>query len=212
MNPANGSGAQADAANMVYFNYEYSIDGQDSTIFHFTFEQDTVYNDGEETWGKYTIKNVLYDEYIVPAFPNGKNLTTAKFSSSAAAPLIYLRPRATGQFALVGVDAWHQDNYPSYSYFETRTGGGPYGTSGQAHYGRVATWSYSANTAQWQIIPVATETSINNLVVEEPAGEVVSVSYYTPDGVASNVPVKGVCIERKIYANGAVKTRKMFVK
>ncbi len=212
VNPANGSGAQKDAANMLYFNYEYTLDGQDSTIFHFTFEQDTVYNEGEETWGKYTIKNVLYDEYIVPEFPNGKNLTTAKFSSSAAAPLIYLRPRATGQFALVGVEAWHQNNYPNYSYFETRTGGGPYGTSGQAHYGRIATWSYSANTAQWQIIPVTTETSIGNLVVDEPAGEVVSVSYYTPDGVASNVPVKGVCIVKKVYANGVIETKKMFVK
>ena len=148
----------------------------------------------------------------MPEGTNGKNLTTAKFSSSDAAPLIYLRPRATGQFALVGVDSWHGGAKPNQAYFETRTGGGPYGTSGKAHYGRVATWSYSANTAQWQIIPVAKETSIGNLVVEEPAGEVVSTTYFTPDGVASNVPVKGVCVVRRVYANGVIKTEKMFVK
>ena len=211
VNPANGSGAQPDA-NMLYFNYEYTLDGQDSTIFHFTFVQDTIYNEGEETWAKYTIKNVLYDEYIMPEGTNGKNLTTAKFSSSDAAPLIYLRPRATGQFALVGVDAWHGGAKPNQAYFETRTGGGPYGTSGKAHYGRVATWSYSANTAQWQIIPVATETSINNLVIDEPAGEVVSETYYTADGVATNGPVKGVCIRKRIYANGVIETKKVFIK
>ena len=211
VNPANGSGAQPDA-NMLYFNYEYTLDGQDSTIFHFTFVQDTIYNEGEETWAKYTIKNVLYDEYIMPEGTNGKNLTTAKFSSSDAAPLIYLRPRAAGQFALVGVDAWHGGAKPNYAYFETRTGGGPYGTSGEAHYGRVATWSYSANTAQWQIIPVATETSIGNLVIDEPAGEVVSETYYTADGVATNGPVKGVCIRKRIYANGVMETKKVFIK
>ncbi len=210
--PANGSGFDANAANMVYFNYEYSIDGMDSTVFHWTFTHDTIVNEGEETWAKYTIKNVLYDEYIVPAFPNGKNLTTSPFSSNDAAPLIYLRPRAIGQFALVGVDAWAQPSYPSYCYFETRTGGGPYGTSGAAHYGRVATWSYSANTAQWQIIPVANTTSISDIVVDEPAGEVISTTYITPDGVTSNVPVKGVCIIRRVYANGVIKTEKSFIK
>lgn len=208
--PANGSGAR-DSENMLWFTYEY-VDGLDSTAYHFTFVQDTTYNDGEETWPKYTIKNVLYDEYIQPEFPNGKNITTQPFSSPDAAPLIYMRPNGTAQYTFVGVEAWHQESYPSYCYFETRTGGGPYGTSGEAHYGRVATWSWSANTAQWRIIPVSNETSIGDIVVDEPAGEVVSVSYYTPDGVASNVPVKGVCIVKKVYANGVIETKKTFVK
>ncbi len=212
--PKNGSGADANAANMVYFNYEYSIDGMDSTVFHWTFTHDTIVNEGEETWAKYTIKNVLYDEYIVPAFPNGKNLTTSPFSSNDAAPLIYMRPstQKVGQWVFVGVDAWAQPSYPNYCYFETRTGGGPYGTSGAAHYGRVATWSYSANTAQWKVIPVSKTTSISDIVVDEPAGEVISTTYITPDGVTSNVPAKGVCIIRKVYANGVVKTEKKFIK
>ena len=117
-----------------------------------------------------------------------------------------------GDWTLVGVDAWHQPSYPSYCYFETRTGGGPYTTSGAAHYGRVATWSYSANTTQWQIIPVTAVTSINDIVVDEPAGEVISTSYITPDGVTSNVPAKGVCIIRRVYANGVIKSEKTFNK
>ena len=212
--PADGSGADASAANMVYFNYEYSINGMDSSIFHWTFTQDTIVNEGEEAWAKYTIKNVYYNEYIVPAFPNGKNITTSPFSSNDAAPLIYMRPgsQKIGDWTLVGVDAWHQPSSPSYCYFETRTGGGPYTTSGAAHYGRVATWSYSANTTQWQIVPVAVATSINDIVVDEPAGEVISTSYITPDGVTSNVPVKGVCIIRRVYANGVITTEKEFIK
>lgn len=212
--PANGSGADANAANMVWFNYEYSLDGMDSTVFHWTFTQDTIVNEGEEAWAKYTIKNVLYDEYIVPAFPNGKNLTTSPYSSNDAAPLIYLRPSSqkVGMWTLVGVEAWHQPSSPSYCYFEVRTGGGPYGTGPAAHYGRVATWSYSANSTQWHIIPVTKTTSINDIVVDEPAGEVISTSYITPDGVTSNVPVKGVCIIRRVYANGVITTEKEFIK
>ena len=212
--PANGSGADANAANMVWYNYEYSLDGVDSTVFHWTFTQDTIVNEGEEAWAKYTIKNVLYDEYIVPAFPNGKNITTSPFSSNDAAPLIYMRPseQKVGMWTLVGVEAWHQPSYPSYCYFEVRTGGGPYGTGPAAHYGRVATWSYSANSTQWHIIPVTKTTSISDIVVEEPAGEVISTTYITPDGVTSNVPVKGVCIIRRVYANGVITSEKKFIK
>ena len=212
--PANGSGADANAANMVWYNYEYSLDGMDSTVFHWTFTQDTIVNEGEEAWAKYTIKNVLYDEYMVPAFPNGKNITTSPFSSNDAAPLIYLRPSSqkVGMWTLVGVEAWHQPSSPSYCYFEVRTGGGPYTTGPAAHYGRVATWSYSANSTQWKIIPVANTTSISDIVVEEPAGEVISTTYITPDGVTSNVPVKGVCIIRRVYANGVITTEKEFIK
>ena len=115
-------------------------------------------------------------------------------------------------WTLVGVEAWHQPSYPSYCYFEVRTGGGPYGTGPAAHYGRVATWSYSANSTQWKIIPVANTTSISDIVVEEPAGEVISTTYITPDGVTSNVPAKGVCIIRRVYANGVITTEKKFIK
>lgn len=208
--PSNGSGAR-DSENMLWWTYEYS-EGMDSAEFHFTFVEDTTSFEGQEEWGKFTIKNVAHNEYIVPEISYGLNITTDEYSSSDAAPLIYLRPRVVGQYALVGVDAWHQETWPTYSYFETRTGGGPYGTSGKAHYGRVATWAYSANTAQWSIIPVSTLTSINNLVIDEPEGDVVSVSYYTPAGMASNVPVKGVNIVKMVYANGVVESKKIFVK
>ena len=209
--PSDGSGT-FESDNMLWFTYEYGIDGLDNSVFHFTFTQDTVVNEGEETWGKYTIKNVLLDEYIVPVISYGKNISTQKFASNDGAPLIYLRPMAVGEFSLTGVEAWHQEDWPTYSAFETRTGGGGYATGGQAHYGHIATWGYSTATAQWNIVPVSTNTSISDIVVDEPAGEVVSTTYITPDGVTSNVPVKGVCIIRRVYANGVVETKKEFVK
>ncbi|MBR6806188.1 MAG: hypothetical protein IKM47_06715, partial [Bacteroidaceae bacterium] len=113
---------------------------------------------------------------------------------------------------LVGVEAW-KSTENIYSYFEVRPGGGGYGTGGQAHYGHVAQWYFLANTAQWKIIPVAQTTSIKNLVVEEPEGEIVSESYYTVDGMVSPAPVKGkVNIIKRVYANGVIESKKEYIK
>ena len=54
------------------------------------------------------------------------------------------------------------------------------------------------------------EKSGDNVVVE--GDEVVSVSYYTAAGVAVAAPVQGVNIVKTVYANGVVKTEKIFVK
>ena len=125
---------------------------------------------------------------------------------------IYVAPGEKPGFRrMVGADAWRTgDNI--YSYFEVRTGGGGYGTGGEAHYGHVAQWYFLANTAQWKLIPVSKTTSINDIIIDEPCGEVVSETYYTTAGVAIPVPAKGVNIVRKVYANGVVEAKKIFVK
>ena len=211
--PSNFQDTQRKEETMLWWSYEY-LNGLDSTAYHFTFVEDTVKveGEGEANWGKYTIKNVFADKYIIPEISHGKNLVVGEFSPEDA-PRIFVAPSENpGLRRFVGVEAWKStDNI--YSYFEVRTGGGGYGTGGEAHYGHVAQWYFLANTAQWRIIPVSQTTSIDDLVVEEPAGEVVSQSYYTVDGVASSAPVKGkVNIVKTVYANGVVESKKIFVK
>ena len=64
----------------------------------------------------------------------------------------------------------------------------------------------------WQLRALDTGTSIDDIVTDDAEGDVVSVAYYTVDGVAVAAPVKGVNIVKTTYANGVVKTVKEFVK
>ena len=210
--PTNYQDTQRLEETMLWWSYEY-LNGIDSTAYHFTFTEDTTKVEGaESSWRVYTVKNVFADKYIIPEIGHGKNLVVGEFEPENA-PRIFVTPSETpGMRRLVGVEAWKSvDNI--YSYFEVRTGGGGYGTGGEAHYGHVAQWYFLANTAQWKIIPVSRTTSIDDLIIEEPAGEIVSQSYYTVDGIASSAPVKGkVNIVKIVYANGVIETKKMFVK
>ena len=212
--PTNYEETKRDNENMLWWTYEYAY-GLDSAAYQFTFVEDTVKLEGDATeagWGKYLIKNVLFDQYIVPEAGAGKNLVVGEYDYEDA-PRIYVVPgEKPGYRRFVGADAW-RSNENIYSYFEVRTGGGGYSTGGAAHYGHVAQWYFLANTAQWQLIPVANTTSIDDLVVDEPMGdEVVSVSYYTTAGIATGRPVKGVNIVKIVYANGVIETKKIFVK
>ena len=211
--PSNYQDTQRTEETMLWWSYEY-LNGLDSTAYHFTFTEDTVKveGEGEAGWGKYTIKNVYADKYIIPEISHGKNLVVGEFTPEDAPRIFVTTSETPGVRRLVGVEAW-RSNENIYSYFEVRTGGGGYGTSGEAHYGHVAQWYFLANTAQWKIIPVSLTTSINDIVIDEPAGEIVSQSYYTIDGVASPAPVKGkVNIIKIVYANGVIETKKVFIK
>lgn len=212
--PTNNEETQRDNETMLWWTYEYA-DGLAPTAYHFKFIEDTVRLDGDATeagWGKYVIKNVFADQYIIPETGPGKNLVVGEYSEKEA-PRIYVVPGdKPGMRRLVGANAWRTSEN-IYSYFEVRTGGGGYGTGGEAHYGHVAQWYFLANTAQWKLIPVSKTTSIDDLpVVDEPEGEVISVSYYTPAGIAVERPVQGINIVRRVYANGVIKSKKIFIK
>lgn len=213
--PSNYEETQRDSETMLWWTYEYAY-GLDSAAYHFTFIEDTVKLEGdskEAGWGKYIIKNVLVDKYIVPEQGYSKNLVVDEYDVEDA-PRIYVTPGdKPGVRRFVGADAWRTaDNI--YSYFEVRTGGGGYNSGDYtAHYGHVALWYFLGETAQWTIIPVAkTTSSIDEIVTAKPQGEVVSVLYFTPAGVAIDKPVKGVNIVTTVYANGVVESKKIFVK
>ena len=82
---------------------------------------------------------------------------------------------------------------------------------GKTDWGHLCLWQYAAEQSKWKLV-YANTTSINNDVVDDVEGEVVSTTYYTADGKVLSAPVQGVNIIKKVYANGAVKVEKKIVK
>ncbi len=67
------------------------------------------------------------------------------------------------------------------------------------------------DAAHWNLrLLAANTTSIDTPVLD--GDEIVSVTYFTPAGVASASPVKGLNIVKRLYRNGAVKSEKIYVK
>lgn len=83
---------------------------------------------------------------------------------------------------------------------------------GKTNWGHMCLWNYSGDQSKWKLIYVDPNTAVGDDVVDDVEGEVVSVTYYTTDGKVSAAPVKGVNIVKSVYANGAVKTKKMIVR
>ena len=69
----------------------------------------------------------------------------------------------------------------------------------------------NVSAARWNLRLLSKNTTaIESPVVD--GDELISVKYYTPGGVASDAPVKGLNIVKRLYRNGAVKSEKIFVK
>ena len=85
---------------------------------------------------------------------------------------------------------------------------------GNGYEGRLVNWNCGNNlntASSWTFIKMdKVETSIEDLVIE--GDEVVSVSYFTPAGMAIPAPVKGINIVVTVYANGVVEAKKKVVK
>ena len=90
-------------------------------------------------------------------------------------------------------------------HMESHGGGG--GVSGD-----IVHWNGgSVEASCWTLRSIDARLSIGGATVE-PEGDVVSTSYYTVGGAAVAAPVKGINIVKKVYANGAVETSKIYVK
>jgi hypothetical protein len=111
-----------------------------------------------------------------------------------------VRPQGAYQFGL-----WCPVDPNLYMHMQDHGGGS--GTASDVIY-----WYGGADGASsWVLRSIDARTSINNLNVA-PEGEIVSTSYYTAAGAAVPAPVKGINIVKRVYANGAVETSKIYVK
>ena len=188
-----------DLANPAeYYQFEF-ISATNSDQVQIWLEDSVI--TAEEAANAYYIRSVEIDQYIGTAIDNS---ISADIGFTATPEYAYIvRPQGAYKFNLwcpVGVhNCLHMQDH-----------GGGSGTQGD-----IVHWSGgSVDASCWTLrsIDARNTTSINNLVVDEPAGEIVSVSYYTVDGAAVPAPVKGINIVKTLYANGVVKITKLFVK
>ena len=84
-------------------------------------------------------------------------------------------------------------------------------SSGSGQGGDIVYYNGTSDQSKWTLRLVSEFNSINNNVAEE-GDEVVSTTYYTVGGVAISAPVQGMNIVKKTYANGVVKTEKVYIK
>ena len=177
-----------------------------SKVYHFQLESakesekvqqwiaDSVIT-AEQAETAFFIKNVYYNVYIGAQDGMSKRMGTttepeAVYIFRQQVPTIY--------------DIWNPEN-GAYSLHMESHGNGA-GANGGLVY-----WYGTAEASWWRLRDVTVTTSINDIVVE--GDEVVSVTYYTIDGISSNAPIKGaVNIIKTVYANGVVESKKEFIK
>ena len=177
-----------------------------STVYHFKLESaknsekvqqwiaDSVMSekDAENT---FFIKNVYYNVYIGAQDGTSKRLGT---TTDPEGVYIFRQQQPTIY------DVWNPEGGNFSLHMESHGNGA--GKNGGLVY-----WSGSAEASWWRLRAISDETSISDIVVE--GDEVVSVTYYTIDGISSNAPIKGaVNIIKTVYANGVVESKKEFIK
>ena len=199
----------SDAVTSAYKPYWGDIDNdysKASDVYHFVLESakqsstvqqwlaDSVITEAQADAAFY-IKNKYYNVYI-----GSQGGTSTQLGTTDAPEAVYVfRVQAPTKY-----DIWNPEG-GSFSLHMLNHGNGT--GSGSA----LVYWTGSAEASQWRLRAVSENTSISDIVVE--GDEVVSVTYYTVSGVSSNAPIKGaVNIIKTVYANGAVETKKEFVK
>ena len=150
----------------------------------------------EDGKNAFYIKNVVTGEYIGACDTQFQPLT----SSTTPVPYVIRTLKKDGRFTIL---------YPGNagtSIFAYNVGDAKSATKGDITYS-----TYVEDCSDWNLrLLSAHTTSISTPVAE--SGEVISTTYYTPDGTATAAPVKGLNIVKQIYSNGTVKSKKIFIK
>ena len=80
---------------------------------------------------------------------------------------------------------------------------------GAANKGDVVYNTYAEKYSRWNLrLLNSNPTAIASPVTE--GDEIVSVNYYTPAGISVKAPVKGMNIVKYVYANGVIKSEKIY--
>ena len=153
----------------------------------------------EQAANAYFVKSCEVGQYAGTSV-DGARSQDIGLTEEAEEPYI-IRPQGKYKF-----DFWHPSHGNASFHLEGNSGGGGAG-------GDIVYWSGTDVSSQWILHKVSDPTSIGGIVVDDVEGvEAVSTSYYTVGGALVPAPVKGVNIVKTVYANGVVKTEKIFVK
>ncbi|MBR5848673.1 MAG: hypothetical protein IKY69_04305 [Bacteroidaceae bacterium] len=185
----------------IYYQFEFISAANSEQVL--VWLEDSVIT-AEQAANAYFIKSKEIGQYIgISSITDDEGIPQRSkdigFTEEPEYPYI-VRATAAYQF-----DLWCPVGPNNCLHMESHNNGG--GSVGDIVY-----WGGGANTASaWTLRSIDARTSIDTPVVS-PEGEVVSTSYYTVGGAAVAAPVKGINIVKKVYANGAVESSKIFVK
>ena len=191
-----------DLANpAIHYQFEF-VSATNSDKVQIWLEDSVI--TAEEAANAYYIKSVETGQYAGVASVNDDSGIPQRsrdigFTANPEWPYI-VRPQGAYKFNL-----WCPVGPNNCFHMESHGGGG-------GLVGDIVHWNGgSVDASCWTLRSIDARTSIGNLTVE-PEGDVVSTSYYTVAGAAVPAPVKGINIVKKVYANGAVESSKIYVK
>ena len=179
----------------VYFMFEF-ISAANSEKVQQWLESETI--TAEQAANAYFIKSVETGWYAGTSV-DGARSQDIGLTEQPEEPYI-VRKQGAYKF-----DLWHPSHGNASIHMEGNSGG-----SGEC--GDIVYWAGSDASSQWTLRKIKTSTSISGPAIDIEGDEVVSTTYYNANGVAIEAPAKGINIVKIVYANGAVKTVKKFVK
>ena len=185
----------------IYFQFEFVSAANSEQVL--VWLEDSVIT-AEEAANAYFIKSKEINQYAGVASVNDDSGIPQRsrdigFTANPEWPYI-VRPQGAYKFNL-----WCPVGPNNCFHMESHGGGG-------GLVGDIVHWNGgSVDASCWTLRSIDARTSIGNLTVA-PEGDVVSTSYYTVAGAAVPAPVKGINIVKKVYANGAVESSKIYVK
>ncbi len=159
----------------------------------FCFELISATSSDGETENSYYIKNVATGEYL------GTNSTlyspiTSTSDREISYTIIY---RGNASFEIMNPAGINNSLFINNH------------KNGSATKGDIVYGPYAEEYSRWNLRLISANlTSISSPATD--GDEVISIHYYTPAGISISAPVKGLNIVKYVYANGVVKSKKIF--
>jgi hypothetical protein len=180
----------------IHNRYKFQlISAANSEKVQIWLEDETI--DSVQAANAYFIKSIEAGQYVGTSV-DGARSQDIGLTVEAEEPYII---RSQGAYVF---DFWHPSHANASLHLEGNSGG-----SGQG--GDIVYWSGTDKASQWYLHNLDKRTSINDIISGE-GDEAVAVYYYTIGGTAIAAPVQGVNIVKTVYANGVIKTEKIYVK
>jgi hypothetical protein len=179
----------------IYFKFQF-ISAANSEKVQQWLEAETI--TAEQAANAYYIKSCEVGQYAGTSV-DGARSQDIGLTDEAEEPYI-VRPQGKYKF-----DLWHPSHGNASIHMEGNSGG-------KGECGDIVYWSGGDVSSQWTLHKISDPTSIGGTKADAEGDEVVSTTYYTIGGVAVSAPVSGINIVKTVYANGVVKTTKVYIK
>lgn len=177
------------------------------------------YGEYDEHYFNFTAADEV-DKYVEQGLITEKQAENAYYIGSKANEGQYLYCAYAGSYLQVSVapSVWILERIPaSAKYRILYADNVGYGLSayGGTDGTEVYSWVYCQSVLSYPAITTwylrgSVDTSVSENIADE--SEIVSVEYYTIDGIKVDAPVRGITIKRSIASDGTVKSTKLFTK